>query len=90
MALFTFLVVLWWSNELTANEQDAGPGNPVPGAAYQPGIDVRGRPVAPADVNPDQPQLLAIPEGVILPGDLFGLSEDTALEVELFEFELEE
>jgi hypothetical protein len=52
-----------------------------PGVAYQPGVDVDGRPVAPADVDGDRLKLRdSIP--VIISDDLrkqFGLPEDSPL-----------
>ncbi len=48
---------------VAAADRIAGP-KPVAGADYVPGVDIRGNPVAPADVNP-QPNFL--PAEIVLP-----------------------
>ena len=53
-----------------------------PGVAYQPGVDVNGRPVAPADVDSDHRLKLRDSIPVIISDDLrkqFGLPDDSPL-----------
>ena len=53
-----------------------------PGVAYQPGVDVNGRPVAPADVDGDRRLKLRDSIPVIISDDLrkqFGLPDDSPL-----------
>jgi hypothetical protein len=55
---------------------------PPPGVAYQPGVDVNGRPVAPADVDGDRRLKLRESIPVVITDDLrkqFGLPEDSPL-----------
>jgi len=55
---------------------------PPPGVAYQPGVDVHGKPVAPADLDGNQRLQLPDTIAVVITDDLrkrFGLPDDSPL-----------
>ena len=48
--------------------------HPDPGVTYQPGVDIKGRPVVPADLSPQRAFGPLLPEEVVLALPLYGFA----------------